>query len=122
MNELYDRARRAASCFIQRKGYELLDTNWAKEGLAGHIDLVAKDEDQDAIVFIDVTITDHGENGFKGSNLSREQFEILAAAWLADSDTQADIAVRFDQIDLIAVGDQSRALLRHHINSLGVAC
>ena len=62
------------------KGYEVLDRNWSCEGVAGRLDLVAMDED--AIVFIDVTAANREEGGFSEGNLTREQFELLAATWL----------------------------------------
>lgn len=116
MKELHDRAVKAAAAFLERKGAEVVDTDWGNDGLAGRIDLVARDED--AMVFVDVTATDRFEGGFSEGNLTREQFELLAAMWLGEHETEGDITVRFDRIDLIVVGD-NRALLRHNINALG---
>ena len=53
MKNLHERAVEAASRFVERKGYEVLDRNWSCEGVAGRLDLVAMDEG--VIVFIDVT-------------------------------------------------------------------
>ena len=55
MKNLHERAVEAAIRFVERKGYEVLDRNWSCESVAGRLDLVAMDED--AIVFIDVTVT-----------------------------------------------------------------
>ena len=115
MKNLHERAVEAATRFVERRGYEVLDKNWTNEGLAGRLDLIAQDED--AIVFIDVTATDHAEGGFSESSLTREQFELLAAMWLKDKSPEDDITVRFDGIDMIVVSED-RALLRHHINKL----
>ena len=80
MKNLHERAVEAAIRFVERKGYEVLDRNWSCEGVAGRLDLVAMDED--AIVFIDVTAANREEGGFSEGNLTREQFELLAATWL----------------------------------------
>ena len=44
MKNLHERAVEAASRFLERKGYEVLDRNWSCEGVAGRLDLVAMDE------------------------------------------------------------------------------
>ena len=118
MKNLHERAVQAAIRFVERRGYNVLDQDWTKEGLAGRIDLVA--EDEDTIVFIDVTATNHDEGGFSQGNLTREQFELLAAMWLEKNTPEGDISVRFDGIDMIVVSPD-RALLRHHINKLSAA-
>lgn len=118
MNALHIRALEAAERFVGRKGYEVLDRSWSREGMAGHIDLVAADDGE--IVFIAVTAADHAEDGFAGSAISREQNEVLAASWLADNTPEGDVSIRFDAIDMIVVSE-SRALLRHHINRYGSA-
>ena len=53
--ELQEKAVKAATRFIERKGFELLDTGWTSPG-GTQIDLIASDED--TLVFIDVTATD----------------------------------------------------------------
>lgn len=116
MNELHDRAVQAATRFLDRKGVEVLETGWTQEGIAGRLDLVADDEG--TVVFVDVTAVDRSEGGFAEGNLTREQFELLAASWLAGNSPDGDVPVRFDRIDMIVVSED-RALLRHHINFLG---
>lgn len=113
---MHDRAVKAAAAFLERKGAEVVDTDWGTEGTAGRISLVARDED--AMIFVDVTAVDRSEGGFSEGNLTREQFELLAAIWLGEHGTEGDITVRFDRIDLIVVSED-RALLRHHRNALG---
>ena len=107
--ELQEKAVKAATRFIERKGYELLESGWTSpEGT--QIDLVANDED--TLVFIDVTATEYGEGG----KVSRSDLEIAAASWLAGNTPDGDIQVRFDIIDMLVVS-ADRALLRHHINA-----
>ena len=103
MKNLHERAVEAAIRFVERKGYEVLDRNWSCE---------------DAIVFIDVTAANREEGGFSEGNLTREQFELLAATWLEGYTPEGDVPVRFDGIDMIVV-NAGRAPLRHHINKLG---
>lgn len=111
--ELQEKAAKAATRFIERKGYELLETGWTSpEGT--QIDLVADDED--TLVFIDVTATEYGEGGFEGGKVKRSDLEIAAASWLAANSPDGEIQVRFDIIDMLVVS-ADRALLRHHINA-----
>ena len=75
--ELQEKAVKAATRFIERKGFELLETGWTSpEG--AQIDLIASDED--TLVFIDVTATEYGEGGFEGGKVKRSDFEIAAAS------------------------------------------
>ena len=54
--ELQEKAVKAATRFVERKGYELLEAGWTSpEG--SQIDLIASDED--TLVFIDVTATEY---------------------------------------------------------------
>lgn len=107
--ELQEKAVKAATRFIERKGYELLEAGWTSpEGT--QIDLVANDED--TLVFIDVTATEYGEGG----RVKRGDPEIAAASWFAGNSPDGDIQVRFDIIDTLVVSTD-RALLRHHINA-----
>lgn len=111
--ELQEKAVKAATRFIERKGFELLETGWTSpEGT--QIDLIASDED--TLVFIDVTATEYGEGGFEGGKVKRSDLEIAAAAWLAGNTPDGEIQVRFDIIDMLVVSTD-RALLRHHINA-----
>lgn len=67
--ELQEKAVKAATRFIERKGFELLETGWTSpEGTV--IDLIADDEA--ALVFIDVTATEYGEGGFENGEHTRE--------------------------------------------------
>lgn len=111
--ELQEKAVKAATRFIERKGFELLETGWTSpEGT--QIDLIASDDD--TLVFIDVTATEYGEGGFEGGKVKRSDLEIAAASWLAGNTPDGDIQVRFDIIDMLVVSTD-RALLRHHINA-----
>ena len=108
--ELQEKAVKAAARFIERKGFELLETGWTSpEGT--QIDLIASDDD--TLVF---TATEYGEGGFEGGKVKRSDLEIAAASWLAGNSPDGDIQVRFDIVDMLVVSTD-RALLRHHINA-----
>ena len=111
--ELQEKAVKAAACFIERKGYELLETGWTSPK-GTRIDLIASDED--TLVFIDVTATEYGEGGFEGGKVKRGDLEIAAASWLAVNSPDGEMQVRFDIIDMLVVS-ADRVLLRHHINA-----
>ena len=111
--ELQEKAVKAAARFIERKGFELLETGWTSpEGTK--IDLIANDED--TLAFIDVTATEYGEGGFEGSKVKRGDLEIAAASWLAGNSPDGEIQVRFGIIDMLVVS-ADRVPLRHHINA-----
>lgn len=116
--KIQERAIEAAAKFVDRRGYEVLDKAWsAKEGIS--VDLVARDGD--TIVFIDVAGREGIEKGLPEEDPAgcRQRMEIAAARWLAEhAEEFADVAIRFDLIVLMVI-DESRALLRHHINALG---
>ena len=114
MNELQAKAIQAATRFCERRGYEILATQW--EGPDGQTaDIVADDEG--TICFIDVTATDHSEGGFADGHTERAAWELAAASWLAEHSPEGDISVRFDRCDMIVVS-ADRALLRYHTNAL----
>ncbi|WP_418738998.1 YraN family protein [Ellagibacter isourolithinifaciens] len=75
--ELQEKAVKTATRFIERKGYELLETGWTfPEGI--QIDLIANNEE--ALVLIDVTATEYGEDGFEGGKAKRGDLEIVATS------------------------------------------
>ena len=120
MSELKEKAIKAAEKFLERRGYEVIESNWKSEG-GNSLDLVAREDD--TVVFCDVSARDGFERGIPESNdwASRERREIAAAAWLSehcDDDTLVDLPIRFDSIAMMVIGE-NRALLRHHINCLG---
>ena len=117
-NNLFEKAVKASARFLELKGYEVLEQNWSPEGSEESVPLIAYDDD--ALVFIDVTVKD-GTAGFvPESETDREAMEILAAQYLAQADTEPDFQIRFDIISMMVVGE-SRAMLRHHINAFSEA-
>lgn len=119
MFELKQKVIKVAATFLDRRGYEVVDTEWEPED-GGYIDVVARDED--AIVFCDVQARRGVEKGMPEESLGVcERMEINAAKWLGehgDDPDNVDVTTRFDSIAMLVIGED-RALLRHHINCLG---
>lgn len=119
MSNLNDKATKAASRYLEHRGYTVLETAWKCP--AGACDVIA--EDGDAIVFVDVSARRDTDKGFPTEQCSagvRERREMVALAWFAEHEEAVDMAVRFDNIAMLVMGD-SRAMMRHHLNALGGA-
>lgn len=120
MQELHDKVIEGAKKFLERRNYEVISREWeAPNGYA--IDLVAKDNDDDCLVFIEVNENTDKAGGFKYACSNRHEVEIAVAMWLSgNSDIYSDIPVRFDSISMIVLSED-RAFLRHHKNCFDVA-
>lgn len=119
MSNLNLKAMKAASRFLEHRGYEVLETGW--KCLAGTSDIVA--EDGDVLVFVDVSARDGIDRGFPTDSCSREnrtRREMVALAYLAEHADVTERPVRFDNVALLVVGPD-RAMIRHHINALSEA-
>ena len=111
---MIDKAKKAAANYLKKKGYRIIDRDF--ETPAGVIDFVVKDTDENVLVFCQVSVS-NGE--FAKEDATRGQIEEMSICYMAkNSDEINDCAVRFDLID-IAVINEGRALLRHHINAFG---
>ena len=103
MEELHERAVRAARAYLERKGCRILCTSWTGDG--------------GVLVFAQVAEADTTK-GFPRPLASRAGREVAAVTWLAErGDGLVDRQVRFDDVSLMVVGD-AKAFLRHHINAL----
>lgn len=60
MKDLKERAIKATKLFLERRGYEVIETGW--ECPAGAIDVVATDDE--ALVFVEVSVRGVVEGGF----------------------------------------------------------
>ena len=98
-NNLFDRAVKASARYCELKGYEVLEQNWSPEGSDGSVPLIAYEDD--TLVFIDV----NARNGLDGfvpeSETDREAMEILAAKYLAQTDLESNVEIRFDIISVV---------------------
>lgn len=115
--QLGERGERAAARFLERRGYEIVETNWRCR--AGEIDIVARDGE--SLVFVEVKTRTSIEKGFPEEAVDEEKrrrYEILAAFYLSEHDEFDDAPVRFDVVALLVVAPD-RALIRHHFDAFG---
>lgn len=115
-HELGKRGEEAATCFLQRREYEILDRNW--KCIAGEADIVALQDD--TLCFIEVKTRKDAQKGFPSEAVDmrkRSRYERIAACYLKDHD-YADVRVRFDIIAILVLGE-GRTFLRHHLNAFG---
>ena len=119
MSNLNLKAMKAASRFLEHRGYEVLETGWKCP--AGTSDIVA--DDDGVLVFVDVSARDGADRGFPAESCSqqtRTSREMIALAYLAEHDDGTERPVRFDNVAVVAFSPD-RAMIRHHINALGEA-
>lgn len=104
---------------MEHRGYTVLETAWKCP--AGTCNVIA--ENDDAIVFVDVSARRDTDKGFPTERCGagvRERREMVALAWFAEHEEAVDMTIRFDSIAMLVMGD-SRAMIRHHLNALGGA-
>lgn len=112
--DLGRRGEDAATRFLRRRGYEIVERNWKCP--AGEADIIARDGD--AVVFVEVKTRTSIEKGLPSDAVDqrkRERYEKIAALFLRGFEA-VDVPVRFDVVSLLVIGDD-RALIRHHINA-----
>ena len=114
-DELKMSALEASAAYLKARGYEVIETAWTCE--EGTIDIIAKDEGD--LVLAKVAFSGSVDKGFPRENLKREKLEKLAARYLATCE-EVNVALRFDFIGILALA-ADRALVRHHVNALGMA-
>lgn len=113
MEAVNTKAMKGIRSYLERRGFEILEENWAHGGDA--IDFIANEGDD--LVFIGCQLCQNSGEGFPEEVLDRDSLERLAAAYLAEHLDSGDCAVRFDAVSMLTLGDD-RALLRHHQNAL----
>jgi putative endonuclease len=109
--ELGRRGEEAAAAYLERIGFEVLDTNWRTR--AGEVDIVARDGA--TLVLVEVKTRRSFAAGTPEESVSptkQKRLGRLAAAYVQKLDTDPG-AVRFDVVTIYVLGDD-RALLRHH--------
>ena len=110
------RGELAAARFLQRRGYEILETNWVCP--AGEADIIAQEDD--TLCFVEVKTRSNAEKGFPAEAVNakkRSRYERIAANYLTTYES-CDIKVRFDVISILVLSE-SRAFLRFHKNAFG---
>ena len=105
-----EKALRGIRNFLQLRDMEIVEDGWAHG--KDKIDFVVRDEDE--LVFVATTIRTNEGTGLGAETPDRKMFERIAAAYLAEH-----LDTRFDIVTMLILGE-SKALLRHHRNALGV--
>ena len=119
MGNLNDKAAKVTRRHLERCGYIMPETAWKCP--AGTRDVIAGDED--AIVFVDVTARREADKGSPTKRCGagvRERREMVTLAWFVEYEEAVDTATRSDNIAMLAMGS-SQAMIRRHLNALGVA-
>ncbi len=112
--ELGKRGENAASKFLYKRGYEIVERNWKCK--FGEADIIARDGN--TIVFVEVKTRSGLEHGFPSEAIDekkRNRYERIAMTYLANY-ADIDVSVRFDVVAIVAIAPD-RALIRHHINA-----
>ena len=117
-NNLFEKAVKAFARYCELKDYEVLEQNWSTEGSEESISLIAYEGD--TLVFIDVKARNGLDDFIPESETDREAMEILAAKYLAQTNLESNVEIRFDIISLKVVRED-RAMLKYHINAFSVA-
>ncbi len=108
----------AATRFLIRHGYEIVERNWKCR--AGEADIIVRDGE--TVVFVEVKTRSSLDRGMPAEAVDarkRSHYERIAAYFLKDYDA-VDVPVRFDIISIVVIGPD-RAMIRHHIDAFGVA-
>lgn len=112
-----ERGVEAAVKFLERKGYEILESPYTCK--AGTADIVAVEDN--ALVFTEVKTRSNTDTGLPEEAIEqskRKAAENIAISYLSDHEV-ADTLVRFDIISILVVGPD-RAFLRHHRNAFSL--
>ena len=96
----------AATVYLERKGYEIRETDIDRE----YPLIVAADEFGLAFISCAADIGCWPERTF-----TREEFEAAAIDYLARHEDDVDVTLRADEIDIQAVAE-GRGILRHHLD------
>lgn len=120
--DMSQKALMAVSRYLERREYTVLERGgWACP--FGEVGIVAYDEDDEALVFVDVEVRCGAEEGMGSEKVDsgrRDRLERTAAFYLASHDDYVNCQVRFDVVSLLVIGED-RALIRHRHNALGDA-
>lgn len=113
-----DRNLRAIRLFLERRGYRVLDTGWGCD--LGGLTAIATDCDG-VLVFVEAEFVPAGHCSLPcepARSELRARLEPLGIQYLSTHPTVSDVAVRFDRIVVIEIGN-GKSFVRHHIDALG---
>ena len=80
MEAIDTKAMKGIKSYLERRGFEILEENWAHGG--DIIDLIANEEDD--LAFISCQLRRNSGKGFPEEALDRDSLERLAAAYLTE--------------------------------------
>ena len=107
----------AAARFLEHQGYDVLEYDWMSQDVS--IDIVCRDPKDNTLVFVEVDtkteMSAHCSVLHKDDSLLGE----IMRTYLSEHN-YADMPVRFDVVDVIAVATD-RAILHHYVGRLVVA-
>lgn len=112
--ELGKRGEDAAVRYLKLNGYEIIERNWRCK--FGEADIIARDEEEGVICFIEVKTRRSIEAGVPEEAVTpvkQRRYERIALSYMIGADFDEDARIRFDTIG-ICVTESRRALLRHH--------
>ena len=101
-----------AAQFLERQGYDLLETGWAERG--GEADIVAVDDGAVAFVIVRFDVAEHMPPHMAKEGISaaeRRRMESAATAYIRENASRST-AFRFDVVRITAVGPD-QAFIRH---------
>ncbi|QKF07062.1 YraN family protein [Berryella wangjianweii] len=113
MEAINTKAMKGIKGYLERRGFEILEENWAHGG--DSIDFIANEKDD--LVFIGCQLRQNSGEGFPEEVLDRDSLERMATSCLTEHLDSSDCTVRFDLASMLILND-SRALLHHHRNAL----
>lgn len=117
--EVGQRGEEAASKYLARQGYTILERNWACP--FGEADIIALSPGEDELVFVEVKTRSTEATGLPEEAVGpakRRRYESIALAYLRDCPL-SDVSICFDIIGITLAGTD-RALLRHHHSAFGI--
>lgn len=111
--ELGKRGEDAATNYLIRKGYRILERNWTCK--FGEADIISMD-DEGTVVFVEVKTRRTDEAGLPEEAITPEKqrrYEKLALTYMIEANWDDDVNLRFDAICINVTGD-FKAILKHH--------
>lgn len=116
--KLGKRGEDAATAFLIRRGYEIVERNWTC--FAGEADIICRFDK--TLVFVEVKTRKGIEHGFPSEHVDkskRNRYEKIALAYISENVFE-EMQFRFDVISII-VDNPKLAYVRHYIDAFGVA-
>lgn len=118
MENFDQRIKDAAACFLERRGFEIIERDWEAPEGDGGFDIIAMEGD--TLVFAKANGRDAKSTGFGFTDASfeRETDEAHALQYMSlHADDFPECPIRFDSI-AITIISEDRAVIRHYVNCM----